>query len=632
MIKVNCDVCQQDEKLVSAINVLSAFYPLSEQSDESVKVMFRKNSAKGNSYSIISEGDCLIVEYDKVYCALRGLGTILSLRDIKEVQNGIEESTSFKTMGIMLDCSRNGVMKVEHFKEWLNQLALLGYNMAMLYTEDTYELEGEPYFGYHRGRYTADELREIDDYASQLGIEMIGCIQTLGHLEQILRWGVYGKVKDTSSVLLVGEEKTYELIEKMISHFADVYRSKRIHIGMDETHDLGRGRYLDLFGYKRGFDIFNEHLARVTQICKKYGLKPMIWSDMYFRMGSKVNEYYDDSCVIPDEVKAKIPKDVELVYWDYYHTDKEGYLKMIDKHKDLGFTPIMGSGVWTWCRLSHAMPTTQATVSCCVPACRQKGMDEIFFTMWGDDGAYCEFDSALAGLAYSAELMYSDDDDIDVELLKRRFAAICSADFDSTNLTSELDMYEGTKTKGYPRIYGASVLWDDPLYGIYFHNEQLDTPEIWERAQKHYSELVGRLEAITERDEKINHAVILAKLLAEKIGLRIKLEQAYETKNFEMMKEVLVKVDLMIDLHNQLDASFRKLWVQRNKFVGLDTIQRRLASLARRYRELSDRIRELIEGKIDKIEELEGLPNSREDYISYGFNRYASVISGTLLQ
>ena len=125
---------------------------------------------------------------------------------------------------------------------------------------------------------------------------------------------------------------------------------------------------------------------------------------------------------------------------------------------------------------------------------------------------------------------------------------------------------------------------------------------------------------------------ILAKLLGEKIGLRMKLEQAYETKNFEMMKEVLVKVDLMIDLHNQLDASFRKLWVQRNKFVGLDTIQRRLAGLARRYRELSDRIRELIEGKIDKIEELEGLPNSREDYISYGFNGYASVISGTLLQ
>ena len=35
----------------------------------------------------------------------------------------------------------------------------------MLYTEDTYEVDNEPYFGYMRGRYSADELRELDDYA-----------------------------------------------------------------------------------------------------------------------------------------------------------------------------------------------------------------------------------------------------------------------------------------------------------------------------------------------------------------------------------------------------------------------------------------------------------------------------------
>ena len=59
--------------------------------------------------------------------------------------------------------------------------------MAMLYTEETYELPGEPHFGYLRGRYTADELREIDRVADRLGIEMIGCIQTLGHLGHLLR-------------------------------------------------------------------------------------------------------------------------------------------------------------------------------------------------------------------------------------------------------------------------------------------------------------------------------------------------------------------------------------------------------------------------------------------------------------
>ena len=41
------------------------------------------------------------------------------------------------------------------------RLALLGYNAAMLYTEDTYALPDEPYFGFLRGAYTAAELRRI---------------------------------------------------------------------------------------------------------------------------------------------------------------------------------------------------------------------------------------------------------------------------------------------------------------------------------------------------------------------------------------------------------------------------------------------------------------------------------------
>lgn len=37
-------------------------------------------------------------------------------------------------------------------------------------------------------KYTERELREIDDYAFALGIEVIACIQTLGHLGQMLQW------------------------------------------------------------------------------------------------------------------------------------------------------------------------------------------------------------------------------------------------------------------------------------------------------------------------------------------------------------------------------------------------------------------------------------------------------------
>ena len=96
-----------------------------------------------------------------------------------------------------------------------------------------------------RGAFTVEELKEADAFAGQLGIELIGCIQTLGHLEQILAYGEYGKVRDTASVLMVDEPETYKLIEKMILFWKEALSSRRLHIGMDETHDLGRGRFLD---------------------------------------------------------------------------------------------------------------------------------------------------------------------------------------------------------------------------------------------------------------------------------------------------------------------------------------------------------------------------------------------------
>ena len=59
-----------------------------------------------------------------------------------------------KTLAVMIDCSRNGVMKPEKVKEFALLIKNMGYNALMLYTEDTYEVENEPYFGYMRGRYT----------------------------------------------------------------------------------------------------------------------------------------------------------------------------------------------------------------------------------------------------------------------------------------------------------------------------------------------------------------------------------------------------------------------------------------------------------------------------------------------
>ena len=93
----------------------------------------------------------------------------------------MKDKYKYDHFGVMLDCSRNAVRTVEELKRFIDVLSLLGYDTLELYTEDTYEVDGEPYFGYLRGRYSGAELREIDAYAKQRGIELIPCIQTLAH-------------------------------------------------------------------------------------------------------------------------------------------------------------------------------------------------------------------------------------------------------------------------------------------------------------------------------------------------------------------------------------------------------------------------------------------------------------------
>lgn len=222
----------------------------------------------------------------------------------------ITETPYFDQCGVMLDASRNAVMKPAAFKTFLRRMAMMGLNTAMLYTEDTYTIPGQPYFGYMRGRYTAAELRACDDYADCFGIELIPCIQTLGHLEKALRWPFAAELKDTQNILLAGDEKALQLIEEMLVAATAPFRSKRIHLGMDEAQGLGSGRYLEQNGYRPSLDILRDHLANVMALCKKHGLQPMIWSDMCLRPLSPTGDYYDAEaplCALPPQVTSAVP-------------------------------------------------------------------------------------------------------------------------------------------------------------------------------------------------------------------------------------------------------------------------------------------------------------------------------------
>ncbi len=607
------------EELHELLETLEEEYPVSSYG-RGLKLKAKRVEGAGTISRVKRSPGTVLVEYNSIAAAARGIGSALGKIEC-------DESTPFKTLGIMLDVSRNMVMRIDHLKMWLRRLALSGYNMVMLYTEDVYELPDEPFFGYMRGAYTLDEIRELDVYASRLGIELVGCIQTLGHLEQILKWdGAYNKVKDTASVLTVDEPETYKLIEKMIRFWSEALTSRRIHIGMDETHDLGRGRFLDIHGYESGFELFNRHLGKVNAICKEAGLSPMIWSDMYFRLSNPDQDYYDLEHAVPEAVQKKIPQNVQLVYWDYYHQDAAMYEKMIQRHRDIGFEPVMGSGIWTWTRLWYDHKKTMQTAVPCIQACRKQKVSELFFTMWGDDGAYCNYDSSLAGIIFCADLAFGVPANDPHKETSRRFAAICQSSYEAHLVASDIEAWDDFG------VDPALMIWDDPLLGILFDDCKRRNPEFDLKLSDRYDEMLRKLLPYQEEcfAGDFEHIINALQLLLLKLELRGALEAAYDRDDRIALRQIAVSlIPAVIAAVWEFDASFRRQWLKCAKPFGLEVIQARNAVQAARLEETALRIREYLDGTVASIEELDARISPSEKTVNF-LLRCNRVVTGSM--
>lgn len=500
--------------------------------------------------------------------------------------------------GVMLDMSRNAVMKVEEIKKYAKTLSAMGYNMIQLYTEDTYEVDGEPYFGYLRGRYSQEELKEVVTYCNGLGMEVIPCIQTLAHLNQIFRWKTYESVLDTADILLAEDEKTYALIENMFKSLRKCFTSEYVHIGMDEAHMLGLGKYLEKHGPVRRFDILLKHLQKVCEIAKKYDFKPLMWSDMFFRLEHK-GEYYGKDFRVGEDVRALVPQEVGLVYWDYYHTDKEMYEGMIDAHQEFNNDVWFAGGAWTWSGFSSGNQKTLDTMIPAVQSCQKKGVKNIFFTMWGDNGKECSYYSVLPSL-YAIKRFYDGEEDMDK--IKAEFKEITGEDFDDLCLCDEPNYINGQKDVIYNVCKFA--LYSDPFNG--FLDEKLTSVEL---AEEHYNSLATRLFAAAKRSKKYGYVLEsqakLCKVLEVKYGLGVRTRAAYQAEDKKAIKALVADYTKAEKAIKVFHAAFQKLWFNENKPHGFDVQDIRIGGLLQRLASCKARLKAYAAGKIDKIAELD---------------------------
>ncbi|CQR45949.1 Glycosyl hydrolase family 20, catalytic domain [Paraliobacillus sp. PM-2] len=588
------------------------FLPALKELQKEIDVMFSESGIpltiekNTNAETIIKykNGEGFIY-YNEPYHIFRAFG--LFIQELREASKDfvINESSCFRTIGPMFDLSRNAVMRVDEFKGMFRKLALMGFNAAMLYMEDTYEVKDYPYFGYMRGRYSQQELKALDDYAYQFGIELIPCIQTLAHLDEFLKWETVSYLKDTRGVLLTEQETTYEFLDKMIRAVTRPFRSKRLHIGMDEAEELGRGMYLNKFGYQDRLDIMTQHLHRVTEITNDLQLEVMMWSDMFIKLASESgDDQYDMSTEISEEMQDKIPDNITLMYWDYYHAKKEEYQMLINKHKRLGSTPAVAGGIWVWNTFATKYDLSLKTSEAALQASKEEGVQDVFVTLWGDDGYENNFYSAMLGLQLYAEHQYAETIDKSKWYKRTQFCTGVAAE--KYLLLADLDVIPGVEKDNMDQTNPSKfLLWQDVLIGLF--DKQI---EGLDEIAAHYEELEQRIRQYRVSDEELdfiwNVPEKLAAVLAKKALVGVNLKEAYDQKDSLTLKEISHEVlPEIINRVKDLQSAHKKQWFTINKPFGWEVIDIRYGGLIARLQTASERISDYLEGTIDTIDELE---------------------------
>ena len=547
------------------------------------------------------DGKTATVYYGKPCELFRGLALLKEDWQAGEVR---DQPARLSSLSVFCDCSRNAVMHPAMVRSMIMDVAALGFDQMQLYTEDTFEIPEYPYFGHLRGRYTQEEIRQLDAFAAQFGIELVPAVQTLAHLNAIFQWPCFEPIHDTGDILLCGEEQTYAFLDRMIASLRAMYRTDKINIGMDEAHMMGLGNYLMKNGYHSRMDIFLKHINRLMEILRKYHFRPMMWSDMFFKIASGRCTYSNLEAIEFDpDMLALIPPELSLVYWNYSVTDTANYDRLFAAHQKMGREVLFAGGFRKWIGFCPALHAAFRSSRAALESVCRSGVQKVIVTGWGDDGGEASQFSILPTMLYFAERAYmkGHPDGATLEKRSRECFGIGYEELLTFDAPNELTGI--TAALGSPKNPCRYLLYNDPLEGLFdLHMDR-------ERVSEDFMKSAQRLLLLGD-DENFGYAFTtlgeLCLLLSYKATLGLDLRDAY--RDGDRVGLAYIAQSRIPDIVEQLDVfieAFRTQWYFENRTFGFSVEELRLGGLKERLLSTASRVQGYLDGEYERIEELE---------------------------
>ena len=357
---------------------------VSENEDQAYKLTINKNnirleatSATGLFYGTQS----LKQLYRYAFLTSNGGGIQLPCMTITDWPN-------FKIRAWQDDISRGPIVSMDYLKRLIPQMAECKLNAFSLYTEHTFKTKCHPDIA-PSDAFTAEEIKELEDFCRPYHIQIIGNQQCFGHFEEILCNPFYSDLADTKWNLNPAKKETYQFLEDHLREMARAYKSPYFNINCDETESLGQGKakaYVDSLGQET---VYYQHVNRVNRMLRPYRKRVMMWGDIADKH---------------PEILEHLDKDLYLIAWSYVGQDD--FNDFLQPYVNSGRKFFVAPGVSLSERVWPKHYEFKANITNLCRDGYKNGALGVINTCWDDFGESLT-NCALYGLALGAEMSWS---------------------------------------------------------------------------------------------------------------------------------------------------------------------------------------------------------------------------------
>lgn len=314
----------------------------------------------------------------------------------------VEDWPDFAARGVMLDVSRDRVPTMATLRELVDLLASWKINQLQLYTEHTFAYLAHKTVWEHASPMTAEEIRELDGYCRERGIELVPNQNSFGHLDRWLRHKEYVHLAETPGgcmtpwskelhppITLYPGEESLAFLGKLFDELLPNFSSGLFNVGCDETWELGQGRSKAACEERGTVRVYVDFLKEIHKRVSERGHTMMFWGDIVLKH---------------PELIAELPKDLIALEWGYEATHP--FDTDCKRFAEAGLRFYVCPGTSTWNTIAGRTDNAMGNLRNAAENGLKHGAIGFLNTDWGDNGHWQPLPVSYLGYGYGAAVSW----------------------------------------------------------------------------------------------------------------------------------------------------------------------------------------------------------------------------------